>query len=212
VGGYGGEDPDDLWQHVSTEGRAEDTPDNMCEPGAGFGMSAVSGGEAAGIGGLAALEPCVRRLAQLQSGAGEGVALYIDGGKPVPGLVARMVENNRLGQGTISFNVPVGFAALRDAMQANAGFARAFFEDLDMLFYAGASLLQDVWDDLVGMAGEVRGELPLFTSSWGLTEMAPAAVLQHEPTRRSGVVGVPLPGVEVKLVPALSETGGKGMR
>ncbi len=131
-----------------------------------------------------------------------GGALYIDGGKPVPALIGKTIENNRLKQGTISFNVPVGFAALRDAMKDDADFARAFFEDLDMLFYAGASLPQDVWTDLEAMARDVRGEMPLFTSSWGLTETAPAAILQHEPTDRSGVVGVPLPGVDVKLVPA----------
>lgn len=131
-----------------------------------------------------------------------GGALYIDGGKPVPALIGKTIENNRLKQGTISFNVPVGFAALRDAMKDDAKFAQAFFEDLDMLFYAGASLPQDVWTDLEAMAREVRGDMPLFTSSWGLTETAPAAILQHEPTDRSGVVGVPLPGVDVKLVPA----------
>lgn len=130
-----------------------------------------------------------------------GGSLYIDGGKPVPALIGKTIENNRLKQGTISFNVPVGFAALRDAMMDDAGFARAFFEDLDMLFYAGASLPQDVWTDLENMAADVRGEMPLFTSSWGLTETAPAALLQHEPTDRSGVIGVPVPGVEVKLIP-----------
>jgi feruloyl-CoA synthase len=131
-----------------------------------------------------------------------GGSLYIDGGKPVPALIGKTIENNRIKQGTISFNVPVGFAALRDAMRDDRDFARAFFGDLDMLFYAGASLPQDVWDDLVAMAREVRGEaMPLFTSSWGLTETAPAALLQHEPTDRTGVVGVPLPGVEVKLLP-----------
>ncbi|WP_341863641.1 feruloyl-CoA synthase [Gymnodinialimonas sp. 57CJ19] len=130
-----------------------------------------------------------------------GGTMYIDGGKPVPALIGETVENNRLKQGTISFNVPVGFAALRDAMKDDPGFAKAFFEDLDMLFYAGASLPQDVWSDLESMALDVRGDLPLFTSSWGLTETAPAAILQHEPTKRSGVVGVPLPGVDVKLIP-----------
>ncbi len=129
-----------------------------------------------------------------------GGALYIDGGKPVPALIGKTIENNRIKRGTISFNVPVGFAALRDAMRDDAGFARAFFEDLDMLFYAGASLPQDVWSDLWAMA-EAAGRAPFFTSSWGLTETAPAALLQHEPTDRSGVVGVPVPGVEVKLLP-----------
>lgn len=129
-----------------------------------------------------------------------GGALYIDGGKPVPALIGKTLENNRLKQGTISFNVPVGFAALRAALKGDAGFARAFFEDLDMLFYAGASLPRDVWMDLERMA-EAAGTAPLFTSSWGLTETAPAAILQHEPGAGSGVVGVPLPGVEVKLLP-----------
>ena len=130
-----------------------------------------------------------------------GGSLYIDGGKPIPALIGKTIENNRMQQGTICFNVPVGFAALRDAMRDDPGFARAFFEDLDMLFYAGASLPQDVWSDLWKMA-EDAGKQPLFTASWGLTETAPAALLQHEPTERSGVVGVPLPGVDVKLVPA----------
>ena len=70
-----------------------------------------------------------------------------------------------------------------------------------MLFYAGASLPQDVWRDLEDMAREVRGEVPLMNSSWGLTETAPATLIQHEPTDRSGIVGVPMTGVTVKLIP-----------
>ena len=129
-----------------------------------------------------------------------GGSLYIDGGKPIPALLPKMIENNRLKQATISFNVPVGFAALRDAMKDDPGFAKACFQDLDMLFYAGASLPQDVWADLSAMA-EAAGAKTLFTSSWGLTETAPAALLQHELTDQSGVIGVPLPGVDVKLIP-----------
>ena len=130
-----------------------------------------------------------------------GGALYIDDGKPIPGLAERSLENNRMLSGTIAFNVPVGFAMLRDAMKADAGLRQRYFGELDMLFYAGASLPQDVWADLEAMAREVRGALPLFTSSWGLTETAPGALLQHEPTTMSGIVGVPMPGVAVKLVP-----------
>ena len=130
-----------------------------------------------------------------------GGALYIDGGKPAPGLVEKTIENLRLKTGTLTFNVPVGFAKLRDVMREDAALRHSYFEDLDMLFYAGASLPQDVWTDLEDMAREVRGTVPLFTSSWGLTETAPAVLLQHEPTDRSGVVGVPLPGGEVKLLP-----------
>lgn len=130
-----------------------------------------------------------------------GGALYIDGGKPIPAKIAETIENNRLMNGTMAFNVPVGFAMLRNAMKADRGLRQRYFEDLDMLFYAGASLPQDVWADLEDMAREVRGEVPLMNSSWGLTETAPACLIQHEPTTMSGIIGVPMTGVEVKLIP-----------
>ena len=130
-----------------------------------------------------------------------GGALYIDGGKPAPHLVGKTLENLKLKTGTMAFNVPLGFAMVRDALKADAGLRHSFFAELDMLFYAGASLAQDVWSDLEDMAQEVRGNIPLFTSSWGLTETAPAALLQHQPTDRSGVVGVPLPEIDIKLIP-----------
>ena len=130
-----------------------------------------------------------------------GGALYVDGGKPAPGLVEKTIENLRLKTGTMTFNVPVGFAKLRDVMVEDKALRQSYFEDLDMLFYAGASLPQDVWADLEDMAREVRGDMPLFNSSWGLTETAPGALLQHEPTDRSGIVGVPMPGIDVKLIP-----------
>jgi feruloyl-CoA synthase len=130
-----------------------------------------------------------------------GGALYIDEGKPAPHLIGRSIENNRLMNGTMSFNVPVGFAQLRTAMREDADLRRHFFEDLDMIFYAGASLPQDVWRDMAEMAQEVQGRVPLVTSSWGLTETAPATMIQHEPTTRSGIVGVPMTGVTVKLIP-----------
>ncbi|MGX9350070.1 feruloyl-CoA synthase [Shimia sp. W99] len=130
-----------------------------------------------------------------------GGSLYIDEGKPVKGLFERTVENLRLKTGTLSFNVPVGFGLLLKALEGDAGLRQRFFEDLDLIFYAGASLPQDIWDGLQGMAREVRGDVPLMTSSWGLTETAPATMIQHEPTERSGVVGVPMTGVTLKLVP-----------
>ena len=130
-----------------------------------------------------------------------GGALYIDAGKPVRGLVETTIENNRMIGGTMAFNVPVGFAMLRDAMRQDAALRDSYFRDLDMLFYAGASLPQDVWRDLEEMAREVRGDVPLMNSSWGLTETAPACLIQHELTDRSGIVGVPMTGVTVKLLP-----------
>ncbi|MCB1335929.1 MAG: feruloyl-CoA synthase [Maritimibacter sp.] len=130
-----------------------------------------------------------------------GGTLYIDDGKPVPALVGRTIENLSLIAPTVSFNVPVGFAQVLDGLRKDADLRTTFFKDLDMIFYAGASLPQDVWAGYEKLAMEERGAIPLMTSSWGLTETAPAALIQHEPTNRSGIVGVPMTGVEVKLIP-----------
>lgn len=130
-----------------------------------------------------------------------GGSLYVDDGKPVPGLFDRTLENLSLMTGTLAFNVPVGYGMLLAALRADDALRRRFFADLDMIFYAGASLPQNIWRGLEEMATEVRGEVPLMTSSWGLTETAPACLLQHEPIDRSSVVGVPLNGITVKLIP-----------
>ncbi|SFK05184.1 feruloyl-CoA synthase [Celeribacter neptunius] len=130
-----------------------------------------------------------------------GGSFYIDNGKPTKALFGQTVENVTAMPGTAAFNVPVGFSMLVHEMEHNLALREAYFKDLDMLFYAGASLPQDVWTRLEEMAIEVRGKLPLMISSWGLTETAPANVMVHEPIGRSGVIGVPLPGSEVKLIP-----------
>ena len=130
-----------------------------------------------------------------------GGSLYIDDGKPVKGLFERTVENLSLKTGTLVFNVPLGFGMLLKALEADADLRQRFFEDLDLIFYAGASLPQEVWSGFERMAMEVKGEVPLMTSSWGLTETAPSALMQQEPAPHSGIVGVPVSGVTVKLLP-----------
>ena len=130
-----------------------------------------------------------------------GGSIYVDDGKPAPGLFDRTLENLRMVTGTLCFNVPVGFQLLLGALQADQNLRQRFFENLDMIFYAGASLPQEVWEGFENMALEVKGEVPLMTSSWGLTETGPAVLMQQEPTDSSGVVGVPVPEVTVKLIP-----------
>ncbi len=130
-----------------------------------------------------------------------GGGLYIDDGKPVKGLFQRSLENLSQVTGTLAFNVPVGFAMLLDAMRRDDGLRERYFTDLDMIFYAGASLPQDVWKGLEELAIKTSGQVPLLTSSWGLTETAPACTLQHQPPQSSGVIGVPVPGVSAKLLP-----------
>lgn len=130
-----------------------------------------------------------------------GGTLVIDSGKPTKNLFADTVRNIIEKPGTLSFNVPVGFSLLVQEMKTNAALREAYFRDLDLIFYAGASLPQEVWTGLEDMAREVRGKLPLMISSWGMTETAPATIMLHEPIGRSGVIGVPLPGTEIKLTP-----------
>ncbi|KCV81303.1 feruloyl-CoA synthase [Actibacterium atlanticum] len=130
-----------------------------------------------------------------------GGSFYVDDGKPVKGLFDRTVENLSMITGSLVFNVPVGFGMLLNALKADDGLKQRFFEDLDLIFYAGASLPQDIWEGFQNMARDITGKIPLMTSSWGLTETAPATMMQHEPIDRSGVVGVPLNGVVAKLIP-----------
>lgn len=129
-----------------------------------------------------------------------GGTLYIDDGKPLPALFPRTLENISSVSPTISFNVPIGYAQLVKALEEDSGLRRSFFDGLDMLFYAGADLPQETWLALERLAAE-EGANPLINSSWGLTETAPAAILQYEHVSGQSRIGVPLPGVTLKLLP-----------
>jgi feruloyl-CoA synthase len=128
--------------------------------------------------------------------------LYIDGGKPVPGLIDETVRNLAEVPTTISFNVPVGFGALLPYLERDEAFARTYFSQLRLIFYAGAALPQDLWERLEAVAARVTGERIPMTSSWGMTETAPMATMAHFLIDRAGPIGVPAPGVEIKLVPS----------
>ena len=126
---------------------------------------------------------------------------YIDAGKPMPALVGETVRNLSEISPTVYFNVPAGYAALLPHLERDETFAKAFFAKLRFIFYAGAALPQDLWTRLDAAAIRATGERIPLTSSWGTTETAPLATASHFVTDRSGMIGVPVPGVEVKLVP-----------
>lgn len=130
-----------------------------------------------------------------------GGTLTIDSGKPTGPAFATTLRNRTDRPGTLAFNVPVGWGMMVDALKSDLPLARHILKEQQLLFYAGASLPQDVWEALERFCFEARGGLPLMISSWGLTETAPACVIVHEPIGRSGVIGVPMPGVTVKLIP-----------
>ena len=131
--------------------------------------------------------------------------LFIDGGRPVPALIAETARNLGEISPTIYFNVPAGYAALLPFLERDEALARSFFAKLRLIFYAGAALPQDLWDRLEAVALRTTGERVPMTSSWGTTETSPLSTAAHFLIERAGPIGVPVPGVELKLVP----TGGK---
>jgi feruloyl-CoA synthase len=130
-----------------------------------------------------------------------GGTMYIDEGKPVPGLVEKTARNLREISPTIYFNVPRGYAMLLDHLERDAALAEGFFRALDIVFYAGAALPQSLWERIEALARKTTGRVPAMISSWGLTETAPMATAVHYKLERAGNVGVPAPGCELKLVP-----------
>ncbi len=128
--------------------------------------------------------------------------LYIDGGRPVPGLIEQTVRNLAEVAPTIYFNVPAGYAALLPYLERDEALARSFFAGLRLIFYAGAALPQDLWERLEAVSVRAIGERVPLTSSWGTTETSPLSTAAHFIIASAGPIGVPVPGVELKLVPA----------
>ena len=130
-----------------------------------------------------------------------GGTLYIDSGRPAPGLIGTTAENLREISPTMYFNVPRGFDLLIPFIQNDAALRRSFFRELDFMVYAGAALPQNLWQRMQELAlAELGRTLPL-VSAWGSTETAPMATGVHYAVDRSGIVGLPVPGCELKLLP-----------
>ena len=130
-----------------------------------------------------------------------GGTMYVDAGKPVPGLVDITARNLKEVAPTLYFNVPRGYDLLLPLLEKDAELRRNFFRDLEVLFYAAAALPQNLWDKLQKVA-KAEGRSPAMLSAWGSTETAPLATSVHFPMERAGVIGLPVAECELKLVPA----------
>ena len=130
-----------------------------------------------------------------------GGTLYIDDGAPTPTGIEKTVRNLHDVAPTLYFNVPKGYEMLVEHLAADHALARNFFSRVQLLQYAGAGLAQHVWDGLERLARETAGEKIMIISGYGSTETAPFASTTTWPVERPGEVGVPAPGVELKLVP-----------
>jgi feruloyl-CoA synthase len=129
-----------------------------------------------------------------------GGTLYIDAGKPAPGLFATSLANLRSVMPTVYFNVPRGFDMLIAALREDEALRRRFFAEVKFVFYAGAALPQSLWDALEDLSVKTAGRAMPMVSAWGSTETSPLATDCHFQAQRSGNIGVPTPGTELKLV------------
>lgn len=130
-----------------------------------------------------------------------GGTLYIDEGKPTPADFAATVANLREIATTAYFNVPRGFELLVPHLRSDRVLRERFFSRVEILFYAAAGLGQRFWDELQAVAVETCGERIRMVTGLGATETAPFALCAPGDDARAGMVGLPVPGVELKLVP-----------
>ena len=131
-----------------------------------------------------------------------GGALYIDEGRPAPGLIDKTLRNLREVRPTLWFNVPRGFDMLLPLLEADDALAAEVMSRLRLAFYAAAALAPSTWQRLEAVARRVRPTQPLWlTTSWGATETSPAITSAHWRLDGAGCIGAPLPGLELKFVP-----------
>jgi feruloyl-CoA synthase len=131
-----------------------------------------------------------------------GGTLYIDDGRPLPGQFEATLRNLREISPTTFSNVPAGYAMLATALEQDEALAHAFFRELKLLSYGGATLSDDLYRRMQALAVKHTGERIVFFTGWGATETAPTATSTYWDTERVGLIGLPHPGVELKLVPA----------
>ena len=129
-----------------------------------------------------------------------GGTLYIDDGKPTPALMHETLRNLREIAPTVYFNVPTGFEAIANAMKTDDALRKNLLSRVRMFFYAGAGLAQPIWDSLYESQEREIGERIVMNTGLGMTESGPFAISVNSPYVNSGDLGVPTPGMELKLV------------
>ena len=131
-----------------------------------------------------------------------GGTLYVDTGRPTPGRFASTVANLTDIAPTIYFNVPAGYAMLVPALEADGAFAERFFSRLRLACTAPGMLSDELRDRFREVAVRATGHAVPITGSWGETETGPAVTTTNFDYDDARCIGAPLPGAEVKLVPA----------
>jgi feruloyl-CoA synthase len=130
-----------------------------------------------------------------------GGTLYIDDGKPTPALMHETLRNLREIAPTLYFNVPTGFEAIAHAMKTDDALRRKLLSRVNMFFYAGAALAQPVWDSLYESEEREIGQRIVMGTGLGMTESSPFGLFVTHPHVQAGDLGLPTPGMALKLVP-----------
>jgi feruloyl-CoA synthase len=140
--------------------------------------------------------------AQFNGVLSQAGTLYIDSGRPVPGLFEATIENLREISPTSFGCVPAAFGALAAALERDADLRQKFFKNMRGLGYGGALLPQPIWERMQKVAVQEIGEQLPFGTGWGMTETTATGVAVYWNTTRTGLLGLPQPGATLKLVPA----------
>jgi len=143
--------------------------------------------------------------ATFQGNLADGGTTWIDDGKPLPGLFDETLRNLREISPTYFANVPAGYAMLATALERDEALARKFFANLNMLAYGGATLPDDLYERMERLAVKYTGYRLPFLTGWGSTETAPTATTVHWASERVGLIGLPYPGVKLKMLPTGEE-------
>jgi feruloyl-CoA synthase len=127
--------------------------------------------------------------------------LYIDDGRPLPGLFDKTIANLREISPTGFGCVPAVYGVLAEALERDADLRHKFFRNLRWLSYGGALLPQPLWERMQRVAVRELGERLPFGTGWGMTETSATGVAVYWNTERTGLIGLPQPGVTLKLLP-----------
>lgn len=130
----------------------------------------------------------------------KGGAIYIDDGKPIPGLFEKTLDNLRSLSTSVFGSAPLGLSWLATALEKDLELQKMFFAKLEAIAYGGSALPDDVARRLQILAIANTGKRIPIISMYGSTETQ-GVTGTYWPTDLPGVIGLPMPGIEVKLVP-----------
>jgi feruloyl-CoA synthase len=129
-----------------------------------------------------------------------GGTVYLDAGKPLPGMFDETIRNLREISPLVFGSAPIAFGWLADAMEKDTGLRDHFFEKMRYVGYGGATLSQDIYERIQALSIAATGMRIPLTTMYGATETQGVTVV-HWLTERVGLIGLPLPGITLKLVP-----------